>query len=400
MRAIAFVRDRDSARSTVTLHPYNSTPSRALLHVDPSPAGAASRARSNATRCRSRSPTAATWKCSACAIRARAGCELSVDERGARLTMPPRASLVSGERFLAEHRDWLAAQLDRYTLDATRRRCSATSPRLAAARRAACRCTGSDGRFTAWCNAMATDAGCSPCPRAPATRRCDARCAISTKARRAPTSAAGCRATCRRCRAPPRRVPFKRMSSQWGSLAPDGNVVLDLSLVLARPSAFEYVLVHELCHLIRADHSRSVLARGGGAVPGVARRARLFPRRRAAVEGDAASAAGLSCSFNPQAKPSGVMRLEAQLEEIADRVGDRRRIFHVQVVASRQDAQRRRAAAAPRARGAGHRAGRAAPDRRWITSVGHSMPRTRSRTCASVMRSMVGRVRRGSLLQA
>jgi len=33
---------------------------------------------------------------------------LSVDERGARLTLPPRASLVSGERFLAEHREWLA----------------------------------------------------------------------------------------------------------------------------------------------------------------------------------------------------------------------------------------------------------------------------------------------------
>ena len=55
---------------------------------------------------------------------------------------------------------------------------------------------------------------------------------------------------------PPRRLQFKRMSSQWGSLSPDGNVVLDLSLALARPSAFEYVLVHELCHLIHADHSR------------------------------------------------------------------------------------------------------------------------------------------------
>ena len=55
---------------------------------------------------------------------------------------------------------------------------------------------------------------------------------------------------------PPRRFRFKQMSSQWGSLAPDGSVALDLSLVLARPSAFEYVLVHELCHLIRPDHSR------------------------------------------------------------------------------------------------------------------------------------------------
>ena len=54
---------------------------------------------------------------------------------------------------------------------------------------------------------------------------------------------------------PPRRILFKRTSSQWGSLAPDGSVSLDLALVLARPSAFEYVLVHELCHLLHADHS-------------------------------------------------------------------------------------------------------------------------------------------------
>ena len=47
------------------------------------------------------------------------------------------------------------------------------------------------------------------------------------------------------------------MSSQWGSLAPDDSVALDLSLVLARPSAFEYVLVHELCHLLQPDHSRA-----------------------------------------------------------------------------------------------------------------------------------------------
>ena len=56
---------------------------------------------------------------------------------------------------------------------------------------------------------------------------------------------------------PPQRLQFKRMTSQWGSLSPDGNVVLDLSLVLARPSAFEYVLVHELCHLVHANHSRA-----------------------------------------------------------------------------------------------------------------------------------------------
>ena len=40
--------------------------------------------------------------------------KLSVDERGARLTLPWRASLVSGDRFLQQHRDWLAEQLARH----------------------------------------------------------------------------------------------------------------------------------------------------------------------------------------------------------------------------------------------------------------------------------------------
>ena len=44
------------------------------------------------------------------------------------------------------------------------------------------------------------------------------------------------------------------MSSQWGSLSPDGSLALDLALVLGSPSAFEYVLVHELCHLLHANH--------------------------------------------------------------------------------------------------------------------------------------------------
>ena len=36
---------------------------------------------------------------------------LSVGDRGARLTLPARASLVSGERFVHEHREWLLEQL-------------------------------------------------------------------------------------------------------------------------------------------------------------------------------------------------------------------------------------------------------------------------------------------------
>ena len=38
---------------------------------------------------------------------------------------------------------------------------------------------------------------------------------------------------------------------------PACGLALDLALVLGRPQAFEYVLVHELCHLIHADHSKA-----------------------------------------------------------------------------------------------------------------------------------------------
>ena len=54
---------------------------------------------------------------------------------------------------------------------------------------------------------------------------------------------------------PPLRIGFKAMRSQWGSLSARGVMALDLSLVLAPSAAFEYVLVHELCHLLHHDHS-------------------------------------------------------------------------------------------------------------------------------------------------
>lgn len=53
----------------------------------------------------------------------------------------------------------------------------------------------------------------------------------------------------------PLRVGFKTMRSQWGSMSSSGAMALELSLVLGRPSAFRYVLVHELCHMVHHNHS-------------------------------------------------------------------------------------------------------------------------------------------------
>ncbi|MGQ0799188.1 MAG: M48 family metallopeptidase [Pseudomarimonas sp.] len=54
---------------------------------------------------------------------------------------------------------------------------------------------------------------------------------------------------------PPRELRIRPLRSLWGSLSPDNGLSLDLSLVLGPPAAFEYVLVHELCHLLQRNHS-------------------------------------------------------------------------------------------------------------------------------------------------
>ncbi|MGO4221418.1 M48 family metallopeptidase [Lysobacter sp. TAF61] len=184
--------------------------------------------------------------------------KLSVDERGARLTMPTRCSIAAAERFVDEHRQWLGVQLDRYGIDGVpplERDLTAELP----LRGAMLPLQWQPGRFT---RLEADTASAEPALLFTLPDRAG-EVAIRRAARdfyegQARTDVGRWlpRYLPSLPRAP-RRVTFKMMSSQWGSLAPDGSMALDLSLVLARPSAFEYVVVHELCHLIHADHSRS-----------------------------------------------------------------------------------------------------------------------------------------------
>lgn len=66
----------------------------------------------------------------------------------------------------------------------------------------------------------------------------------------------------------PQRFRLRPMSSLWGSLAAGGAVSLDLALVLAAPECFDYVLVHELCHLIEPNHSPAFWREVGQRYPG------------------------------------------------------------------------------------------------------------------------------------
>ncbi len=179
--------------------------------------------------------------------------KLSVDERGARLTLPARASLVAGDRFLAEHRDWLASQLDHCASGAVASLRHGETPALPL-RGVLLPVHWQPGRYAR----LRQDSGALVFAAPERASQASLQRALRDFYEGEGRADLG-RWLPRYVHAlprPPRRLQFKRMSSQWGSLSAGGDVALDLSLVLARPSAFEYVLVHELCHLLRADHSR------------------------------------------------------------------------------------------------------------------------------------------------
>ena len=177
---------------------------------------------------------------------------LSVDERGARLTLPPRASLAAGERFLSQHREWLAVQLRAHAIDGIAPLLRGETAFLPL-RDGQVPLRWERGRYAriAWDGDGLVFHETARTGEA-ALRRAlrdfyegEARADIG---RWLPRYLPGLPRA-------PSRLRLKTMSSQWGSLAPDATLALDLSLVLGRAEAFEYVLVHELCHLVRADHS-------------------------------------------------------------------------------------------------------------------------------------------------
>jgi len=53
----------------------------------------------------------------------------------------------------------------------------------------------------------------------------------------------------------PMHVGVKGYRSRWGSCHADGRVYFNWRLMLAPVDVIDYVVVHELCHLTRRDHS-------------------------------------------------------------------------------------------------------------------------------------------------
>jgi predicted metal-dependent hydrolase len=52
----------------------------------------------------------------------------------------------------------------------------------------------------------------------------------------------------------PARIRIAGQRTRWGSCSPRGTVSLNWRLALAPPEVLDYVVVHELCHLVEANH--------------------------------------------------------------------------------------------------------------------------------------------------
>ena len=51
-------------------------------------------------------------------------------------------------------------------------------------------------------------------------------------------------------------VRYRRMKKRWGSCSDDGTIMLNTELVKAPIHCIDYVIIHELCHLLCPHHDR------------------------------------------------------------------------------------------------------------------------------------------------
>ena len=57
----------------------------------------------------------------------------------------------------------------------------------------------------------------------------------------------------------PSSIVLREMPTRWGSCTPKGKIILNPELIKAPRGCIEYVIMHELCHLIHHDHTQKFI---------------------------------------------------------------------------------------------------------------------------------------------
>ena len=53
----------------------------------------------------------------------------------------------------------------------------------------------------------------------------------------------------------PKSIYLQEMNLRWGSCTPKGKIILNPELIKAPKACVEYVIIHELCHLVHKNHT-------------------------------------------------------------------------------------------------------------------------------------------------
>ena len=57
----------------------------------------------------------------------------------------------------------------------------------------------------------------------------------------------------------PSSIVLREMPTRWGSCTPKGKIILNPELIKAPKGCIEYVIIHELCHLVYHDHTQKFI---------------------------------------------------------------------------------------------------------------------------------------------
>jgi predicted metal-dependent hydrolase len=68
-------------------------------------------------------------------------------------------------------------------------------------------------------------------------------------------------------RVKPKTIEVVESRTQWGSCSSDKKLTFNYRLVMAPIEVIDYVVIHELCHLIHMNHDRSFWRRVGSIMP-------------------------------------------------------------------------------------------------------------------------------------
>lgn len=58
----------------------------------------------------------------------------------------------------------------------------------------------------------------------------------------------------------PSEIAIRAMPKRWGSCAPNGKIIFNTDLIKAPRGCVEYVIIHELCHLVHPNHTPQFIA--------------------------------------------------------------------------------------------------------------------------------------------